>query len=92
MSDSSHFFTASRDKTVGVWGQDGEGGWVRKAVLGEVNEVTAVAVTEVNDGGGCGDSDKDRNCVLLATGKLNQNKYFKSFSSLFYLIDCWYSV
>lgn len=66
MPDSSHFFTASRDKTVGVWAQDGQGGWVRKALLSEINEVTAVAVTEVG-----GDSGNDRRCVLLATGTTN---------------------
>lgn len=57
LPDSSHFVTASRDKTVAVWGIV-ESGWSRKALLNEADEVTAVAVTKL----------QNRDSVLVATG------------------------
>ncbi|KAG0727400.1 Elongator complex protein 2 [Chionoecetes opilio] len=57
LPDSTHFVTASRDKTVAVWGLT-ESAWCRKALLNESDEVTAVAVTTLHAS----------QCVLIATG------------------------
>lgn len=88
MPDSHHFVTASRDKTVALWGQS-DTNWVRQAVLNESNEVTAVAVTR--------NINKKTNSFLVATGKIKHftdveeklakpQKYIEEFSgSSFYL-------
>ena len=57
LPNSTHFVTASRDKTVAVWGLM-ESVWCRKAVLNESDEVTAVAVTKL----------QTSHYVLIATG------------------------
>ncbi|XP_063875782.1 elongator complex protein 2-like isoform X3 [Scylla paramamosain] len=57
LPDSIHFVTASRDKTVVVWGLV-DSVWCKKAVLNENDEVTAVAVTKV----------LTSHCILIATG------------------------
>ncbi|KAK8744911.1 hypothetical protein OTU49_000685 [Cherax quadricarinatus] len=59
LPDSHHFVTASRDKTVAVWGHT-EAAWVKQAFLSESNEVTAVAVSR--------NIDKETDGVLVATG------------------------
>ncbi|KAG7162584.1 elongator complex protein 2-like, partial [Homarus americanus] len=70
-ADSHHFITASRDKTIALWGQT-ETGWVRQALVTESNEVTAVAVTK------CLDTDTD-GCVLLATGLVDGNIHLRKY-------------
>lgn len=57
LPSSSHFVTASRDKTVAVWGL-GESGWSRETLLNEGDEVTAVTVTKL----------QSSDTVLIATG------------------------
>ncbi|XP_042233398.1 elongator complex protein 2-like isoform X2 [Homarus americanus] len=71
LPDSHHFITASRDKTIALWGQT-ETGWVRQALVTESNEVTAVAVTK------CLDTDTD-GCVLLATGLVDGNIHLRKY-------------
>ncbi|XP_068213632.1 elongator complex protein 2-like [Palaemon carinicauda] len=63
LPDSKHFVTASRDKTVAVWGL-GEEGWTRVSLLNESDEVTAVAATVFENGDG-------KSQCLIATGLVN---------------------
>lgn len=69
LPNSSHFVTASRDKTVAVWGL-GESGWSRKALLNEVDEVTAVAATKLQN------SDS----VLIATGLVGGDVHLREYN------------
>ncbi|XP_071540160.1 elongator complex protein 2 [Panulirus ornatus] len=72
LPDSHHFVTASRDKTVALWGLK-DNCWVRKAILNESNEVTSVAVTR--------NVNKNSENFLLATGLVNGDIHIRQFNS-----------
>lgn len=71
LPDSTHFVTASRDKTVAVWGLT-ELGWCRKGLLNESDEVTAVAATSL----------KTSDCVVIATGLVGGDIHIRKYNSL----------
>ncbi|XP_045134458.1 elongator complex protein 2-like [Portunus trituberculatus] len=68
LPDSIHFVTASRDKTVVVWGLV-DSVWCKKAVLNENDEVTAVAATNV----------QTSHCVLIAIGLLSGDIHLRRY-------------